>query len=309
MTSGRVANLVIAGVPKAGTGSLFAYLAQHPQICPSDVKETGYFNRYHPRWYPGPPPSVESYAAHWAGCAGERYAMEATPSYCYAGKPVITAMREVLGEPKIVITLRDPVERLWSAYTFQHAVGNNARIGSFAEYLDVLERRARDGGDLVPGDGLHGLYIGYYGDYLPLWLDEFGDDLRVVFVDDMRSDPHAVVSGLCAWLDLETDVVADFDFDVRNATRHPRSRYLAAAARTLKRNSERLKLLPPALERRVKRAYSRLNTGDLTESFDPALRRRVEDLYRDSTRKTAQALRAYGYTELPSWLHPDPAAA
>ena len=43
MTEPRLPNLVIAGVPKAGTTSLFNYLAQHPDICPSDVKETRYF--------------------------------------------------------------------------------------------------------------------------------------------------------------------------------------------------------------------------------------------------------------------------
>ena len=41
MGESRVANLVIVGVPKAATSSLFAYLAQHPDICGSDEKELG----------------------------------------------------------------------------------------------------------------------------------------------------------------------------------------------------------------------------------------------------------------------------
>ncbi len=43
-TSARVPNLVIVGVVKSGTTSLFNYLSQHPDICPSDVKETRYFD-------------------------------------------------------------------------------------------------------------------------------------------------------------------------------------------------------------------------------------------------------------------------
>src|SRR3712207_6768036 len=122
MSTGRVANLVIAGVPKAGTGSLFTYLAQHPDICGSNVKETGYFNHYDPRRHTGPPPSIETYARHFAHCSGERYVLEATPTYSYGGRPVLTAIRTVLGEPRIVIALRDPTERLWSAYTFQRSL-------------------------------------------------------------------------------------------------------------------------------------------------------------------------------------------
>ena len=139
MSSGRIADLVIVGVPKAATGSLFAYLAQHPDVCGSDIKELGYFNHFNPArtQHIGPPPPIEEYARHWAHWSGERYALEATPTYSYGGRPVIDAMRSLLGRPKIILILRDPAERLWSAYTFQHSVGNNARIGSFAEYLDV----------------------------------------------------------------------------------------------------------------------------------------------------------------------------
>ena len=120
MRKGRIADLVIAGVPKAGTGSLFAYLAQHPDICASDEKETGYFNHYNPQRHTGPVPPLEEYARHFAHWKGERYALEATPTYSYGGRPVISAIRSVLGQPKIIISLRDPAERLWSAYRAAH---------------------------------------------------------------------------------------------------------------------------------------------------------------------------------------------
>jgi hypothetical protein len=308
MNSGRVANLVIAGVPKAGTGSLFAYLAQHPDICGSDEKETGYFNHYNPRRHAGPPPPIEDYARHFAHGSGERYALEATPTYSYGGQPVITAIRKVLDQPKVIIALRDPAERLWSAYTFQRSLGNITDIGSFEQYLKIVEKRRRDGRDLVPGDHLHGLYIGFYANYLGDWLDEFGEDLRVVFAEDLRRDPGAVVEGLCAWLAIDTDVVASLDLGARNVTRHPRSTRLAKAAYSLKRRGDRLNLLPPAARERLRRAYVQLNAGEMAERLDPAVRRHVEDIYQDSNRATARLLAAHGYSDLPAWLRTDSAA-
>ena len=308
MSSGRIANLVIAGVPKAGTGSLFAFLAQHPDICGSDEKETGYFNHYDPRRHIGPPPPIEEYARHFAHCSGERYALEATPTYSYGGRPVVAAIRAVLDRPRIVLILRDPVDRLWSAYTFQRAVGNIASIGSFPEYLQVVEQRRRDGLGFVPGDGLHGLLIGFYADYLGEWLDEFDEDLRVVFTEDLRRDPRSVVEGLCSWLDLDTDVVPTLDLGARNVTRHPRSRRLAAAARSLKRRGERLHLLPPAVHDGLRRTYVRLNSGELSEEFDPELRRHVADVYRESNTETARLLADHGYSDLPGWLRVSSAA-
>jgi hypothetical protein len=301
MSSARIADLVIAGVPKAGTGSLFAYLAQHPDICASDLKETGYFNHYNPQRHTGPVPPIETYARHFAHWSGERYALEATPTYSYGGRPVIQAIRTVLGRPRIIISLRDPADRLWSAYTFQRSVGNNARIGSFEQYVATLEQRHRDGIQPVPRDGLHGLRIGFYADYLGGWFDEFGDDLRIVFLEDLRRDPRTEVAALFRWLEIDPGVAESLDVDPRKVTEHPRSPRLAAVARTVKQRTDHL--VPRAAQRRLKRAYARLNGGgELTERFDPALRRHVEDLYRESNRTTAQMLVGRGYHSLPEWL-------
>lgn len=307
MSKGRIADLVVAGVPKAGTGSLFAYLAQHPDVCASDLKETGYFNHYNPQRHTGPVPPIEDYARHFARWSGERYALEATPTYSYGGRPVIQAIRTVLGRPKIIISLRDPAERLWSAYTFQRSVGNNVRIGSFEQYVAVLEQRHRDGIQPIPRDGLHGLRIGFYADYLGNWFDEFGDDLRIVFLEDLRRDPRGRMASLYGWLGIDPVVAASLDVGPRKVTEHPRSTLLAAVARSVKRRSGRF--LPPTAQRQLHRAYAQLNKGgELTERFDPALRVHVEDLYRESNQVTAQMLAARGYRDLPEWLKVSSAA-
>lgn len=309
MTAGRVANLVIAGVPKAGTGSLFAYLAQHPDVCGSDEKETGYFNHYNPNRHTGPIPPLETYARHFAHCSGERYALEATPTYSYGGPPVIAAIRTVLDDPKIILILRDPAERLWSAYTFQRSLGTLGGIDSFEQYLDVVESRKRDVTDLVPRDGLSGLYIGFYADYVGDWIEGFGSDLRIVYSEDLRRDPRSVVTGICSWLGIDTDVIASFDVEARNVTRQPRSTRLAQVANAVRHGADRIDVLPPALRKRLRTAYLRLNSGGtLTERFEPAARRRVEEIYAESNQKLAQTLTAHGYADLPAWLRAGPAA-
>jgi hypothetical protein len=309
MGNSRVANLLIAGVPKAGTGSLFAYLAQHPDVCGSDEKETGYFNHYNPRRHAGPPPPIETYARHFAHCSGERYALEATPTYSYGGKPVITAIRTTLDQPKIIITLRDPAERLWSAYTFQRSLGTLVGIETFGQYLEVVEARRRDPADLVPRDGLSGLYIGFYADYVGDWLDEFGDDLRIVFAEDLRRDPRMVVGGLCSWLGIDTGVVESLDLGARNVTMHPRSTRLAQLVNTVRGRGNRLGVLPTGLRKQLRRTYLRVNSGGaLSERFEPDLRRRVEDIYRESNATMAQTLAAHGYRDLPRWLEAGTAA-
>jgi hypothetical protein len=207
----------------------------------------------------------------------------------------------VLGRPRIIISLRDPADRLWSAYTFQRSVGNNVRIGSFEQYVATLEQRYREGIQPVPRDGLHGLRIGFYADYLGDWFDEFGDDVRVVFVEKLRRDPRTEIAVLFDWLGIDTEVATSLDLGPRKVTEHPRSTLLAATARTVKRRSKRF--LPSAAQRGLQRAYLQLNGGgELTEQFDPAVRRHVEELYRASNQTTARMLAERGYGDLPEWL-------
>lgn len=298
----RLPNLLVVGVPKAGTGSLFAYLTQHPQIRAGDEKEIGYFNHFNPLRHRGPVPPVESYAQHFAGWRDERYAVDATPTYSYGGTPVIEAIHEHLDRPRAVLILRDPADRLWSAYTFQRELGNLPGLATFEAYLEACRRRRRDGSDLVPRDHLHGLYIGYYADYVPLWLDAFGDDLRVIFTEGLRRDPVGEVGRLFAWLGLDDDVARTLDLAPRNRTHHPRSVRLARAAYSAKRAIERHGRIPAGLRSPLRRIYRRTNTGTAPDGMSPEVRREVEALYRESNEQTAVALRAHGYTGLPSWL-------
>lgn len=298
---GRLPNLLVVGVPKAGTGSLFAYLSQHPEICPADEKEIGYFNHFNPRRHAGPVPPLETYREHFAHAGDERYAFEATPTYSYGGRPVIEAIRETLDRPRIVLILRNPVDRLWSAYTFQRELGNLTEFGSFDAYLDACLRRRRDGSDLVPRDHLHGLYIGYYTDFVPLWLEAFGEDVRVIFTERLTRDPVGVVAGIFGWLGIDETVAASMDLAPRNRTNHPRSLRAARWAYSLKRSAEGRGRLPAFVREPVRKAYQRANSGAPPAAMEPQVRRRVEGLYRESNEQTAAALLAHGY-DLPSWL-------
>ena len=244
VSNGRLPNLLIVGVPKAGTTSLFAYLTQHPNICGADKKELGYFNYFNPlRHTDHEPPPIASYKKHFAHCIGQRYALEATPSYSYGVKPVVQGVRKVLGHAKIIITLRDPVERLWSAYTFQRTLGNIPDIRTYGEYLSMCEQRRRGGTDLDPKSRLQGLSIGFYEDYIGVWLDAFGDDLKVVFAEDIFREPLKVVRELFRWLEIDTESITAMDLEARNATKHARSPKVAGAVYSLKRIGDHYRLL------------------------------------------------------------------
>ena len=115
----RLPNLIIAGVGKAGTTSLFWYLSQHPGICASDVKEIQFFTPLSEG--DGVLPPLSDYARHFAAWIDQPYRLEASPQYFHGGKPIVDAMRETLDRPRVIVMFRDPVERLWSQYRFMRS--------------------------------------------------------------------------------------------------------------------------------------------------------------------------------------------
>ncbi|MEI7803017.1 MAG: sulfotransferase domain-containing protein, partial [Bacteroidota bacterium] len=134
----KCANLILAGVSKCGSTSLFSYLAAHPDVCGSNVKETQFFM---PLKFGKPLPLLNEYEKFFTNCVDEKYRLDATPYYLFGGKKIATAIRENLGEVKIIFILRNPVGRCYSWY--QHALYHLMIPNgiSFSDYLKVAEEK------------------------------------------------------------------------------------------------------------------------------------------------------------------------
>jgi Sulfotransferase domain len=132
---------------------------------------------------------------------------------------MLEGIKSVLGTPRIVIILSDPVDRLWSAYTFQRTKGHLSGVGSFEEYVAVCNDKRRLGQRQGPYFG--GVTISFYGDYIPDWFDLFGDDVRIMFADFLFEDPRAEMEGLSRWLGIDDQIAGSFDYSTHNKTAQP----------------------------------------------------------------------------------------
>ncbi|GGF48342.1 hypothetical protein GCM10011519_22930 [Marmoricola endophyticus] len=296
-SSPRLPDLVIAGVTKAGTTSLFHYLAQHPDVGVPDVKEV---DHYAPLVEGREPPSLEAYAAHFAGSGDRRVLLEASPRYFIGGPPLVDRLVADLASPKVLVVLRDPVARMWSSYTYKRSKDRLPDDVDLAEFVRRCRSVHERGLVRDPGHAAYRtLAVGVYADFLPAWLDGLGPDLRVVFADDLR-EPVPLLRSLCEWVGLDPAPVAGFDLSARNATFQPRSRALRRAALAV---NERLgSVLPDGARRGLRRSYQRVNAGALAETFDPAVRAELEAFYAPTLPPLREMLVRHGATALPAWL-------
>lgn len=302
----RLPNLLIVGVAKAGTTSLFWYLAQHPDVCGSSQKEVNFFSPViygrHPEM------SLDHYAGHFDECSGERYRLEATPKYFLGGRELAKVVDETLPGVRILVNLRNPVDRFWSAYRYtrlQGGIAESVTVGEFYEKCLGLHQSGEDG--LESNARYRALSVGRYGDFLDGWLDVFGERLRVVFFEDLVAAPIDTVVDLAGWLEVDQGVVEGFDMGVSQRTIEPRSRRLHRGARRLAATADRVLDLNRhrVLKGRLRRLYHLVNTSKPAAVMPDETRRSLEDFYRGPTIRLAADLRERGYTTLPSWLQTD----
>lgn len=111
-------NFLIAGVQKGGTTALFDYLADYPDIALPQTKELHFFDDEAVDWTR---PDYGAYHARFPAADG-RPCGEATPIYTYWPNSLerIAAYNPAM---KLIVVLRDPVQRAWSHWRMEYARG------------------------------------------------------------------------------------------------------------------------------------------------------------------------------------------
>lgn len=252
---------LILGAPKAGTTTLASWLGAHPQGYVSPVKEVSYFDLHYDR---GP----EWYGAHFAQASPELRAGEATPAYMYVDE-ALDRLSSDLPDARLVVLLREPVERIWSHYWYFRAMGIDRR-----RFDRILRDELADPRHAPPNIPVGYLEASRYLPRLRAIADRFPrEQLAVLFFDDLRQEPQALFDDVCRHVGLGEGTPLPLGGEARNVGRVPRWAWLQWA--TLKGRAD---LLPRDVGARIRRwnlrpgSYPDMEPAvaqDLRRRFDP----------------------------------------
>lgn len=207
-------DFLIIGAPKCGTTSLHVALARHPGLFLSRIKEPKYFLT------DGPPPSGggPGDAATYAGYVWQREQYEAlfdpAPQGVLLGESTTLYLRdhaahvriaETIPDARLIVVLRDPVDRAHSNWTHLRAAGLEP-IGDFLEACSREAERAAAGWgpfwrylDL----GMYGRQLGHLCSVMPR------EQVLVLIYRDLREQPVPTLDRVTAFLGVEPGVVTD----------------------------------------------------------------------------------------------------
>jgi hypothetical protein len=202
-------NFMIAGTARCGTTSLYYYLKQHPEIGFPDKKEPKFFS-YDAQTFPHHGPGdhtvdqgmvhdIEEYKVLFQGLENLKCIGEASSDYFFFHNYTVKAIKDELGDIPIIISIRNPVERAYSAYN--NLVRDGRESLDFIDALNAEEERISDNWDWMWAYKKGGLYT----DALEHYKQEFSR-VKVVLLDDLEESPHDVIKDIFKFLDVDLDV-------------------------------------------------------------------------------------------------------
>ena len=207
-------NLFSIGAMRAGSTSLYHYLSQHPDIFIPHVKEPGFFaaekarknvfkgcqsdgdlKKLNPSPNKGRYHTKEAYESLYFG--KDEFEYWADCSHYLNHPEVAELIYQYNPQAKILISLRDPTERIYSEYMLYARRGTVSE--SFSDFVEKMLVKHSDG--TVTIDEKSRLNKGLYHKLVSPWLSHFSDSqVKIVLIDDLKANTSAICQEIYAWL-------------------------------------------------------------------------------------------------------------
>jgi Sulfotransferase family len=281
----RWPNLFIVGAAKAGTTSLWWYLAQHPDVFMTPMKEPHYFSHIHPSrrlaMFYDHIEDERAYLHLFAGAGDAPVVGEASTSYLWDPGSA-ERIHAAVPDARIVIVLRDPVERAWSHYWNDVAEGFETR-----PFLKAVRQELAD----PPGRwGDTSVYVsaGFYADAVERYLRLFGPDkVKVLFFQSFTADPRGTLADLFSWLGVDPGVAASAELEPRNSFKKPRNGLTEQLLRSFQLRRRMWGVVPLRFHQPLRNLLVKSGTKP---KMDPPTMKMLSAIYADDQRRLEDLL-------------------
>jgi hypothetical protein len=275
-------NFFVVGAQKCGTTSIYEHLKKHPQVFIPEAKEPGYFitcpnqeenqnmaQLLHCN-------SLEEYQKLFQDSEGYQAIGDFSTGYLW-DRDAPHRIKEACPQAKIILILRDPVVRAYSAYIWNLKTRCPETAPSFQEALQRDAMRSKENWCSSY------LYVecGLYFEQVQRYIKTFGaDQVLVLMFDDLAKDPQKLFSKIAVHLGINPAFLSSTELSkAYNSYRNPRFQWAYRYARTTFSKELRRKILPdfvqnwlrfsPLLYRTKRSAIDEKSKQLLQKVYDP----------------------------------------
>lgn len=195
------------GAARCGTTWISKCLAEHPQICFSKPKETGFFNRRviifkKPNIFINPEKcyseyykkGIEGYAKYFSHCKEGQIKGEWTVEYLHEPS-VAKNIKKEFPDVKILVSLRNPIDRAYGHFYFaKYSQGFERCCQSFEEAFEKHPNFYK----------YFSLYFSQLKEYFELFPRE---NILVLIYEDIKKDPLKFIQNIYRFLGVDYSFV------------------------------------------------------------------------------------------------------
>ncbi len=295
-------NFLIIGAGKSGTTSLFNYFKEHPQIYMSPQKEPRFFAIEGEKIdFQGPGDltrfryvtDIESYRLLFKNVSHEVAIGEASTWYLCVPKAA-ERIKHYLPDVKLIVMLRDPVERAYSNFSGLRREGVES-LEDFSQAMAAEKERIENNWS----PAWHYQQTGFYYNQLKRYFDLFEkSQIKIYLYEDFKTNSTNVVQDIFRFLGVDDTIVTDTS-QKHNVSGIPRNR----ALHKFLKQSNPLRgflhsLVPAKLRQRVKTNLINLNLQNKSQPLSPEIRKQFIEVYQEDILKLQELIDR----DLSQWL-------
>lgn len=293
----KLPTFLIIGVQKAGTTSIYNYLAQHPEIYMSPVKETNFLTKLwseqeiaQRKRNPVKISTFEQYCQLFEAAKDNQEVGEASPNYLFKYQSSAECIKHYLPNAKLIAVLRNPIERAYSDYLMHIRDAINSR--SLTEHIQSTNSFT--------------IRKGFYYKQLQYFFNQFEHRQFGIFLyDDLRQDAIKFMQNMYEFIGVDKAFVPDTS-KVHQVAQAPK----VGALNTALRKSDRIiapirplmkTIFPPSLRERLHSLRVKLIAMNSTREIPPLSKENHQQLlalYQDDILKLQDLIQR----DLSAWL-------
>lgn len=282
--------IIIGGSTKCATTSLFAYLAAHPQVSSSQIKESRFFweGDYNlKKEGVNLSDGIDNYDSIFKDKEGALYRLEATPDYLYSSKSA-DLIRDNLKEVRLIFIFRDRIQRIVSWFKFSKQLNLINAQTSIDEYILTQLKSAANN----PSQHMRAVEQGRYATYLKKYIDVFGKEkIKIIRYEDISLNPQAVLVDIANYLNIDGAFYKSYNFKILNQSVNVKDVEKFNKYRTIRRNFRRTakNILPEFLKRPLARVFKTVDNTYINKTskdweeikISPSVMNQLITYYRD----------------------------
>ena len=293
-------NFFFIGGMRCGSTSLNLMLEQHPEIYMSGVKEPHYYlaQAFRNKETPSPEDTefletfvkggkyrtAHTYQSLFQDIGGAKVVGESS-HYLYYGETAAAIYKDS-PDARILVCLRNPVDRLFSEYLL--FLRDGRETGNFADFIeryaaDFINQKTRDKMKIPKLDK------GLQAELLKPWFKQFGRErVKTVLFDDLNQHPVETMKDIFSWLEVDADFTAQKIHAQKGGA--AKAKWMTKAMNSQTGILKRVKgLVPKTIKVKLRSAvFSR--TLERPE-MEPETRRFLVEFYQDDVEQLSKIIR------------------